>query len=650
MNDYDGPLSGSLLLGITSRGIREHEHITLMRNCTLNVIRRQFTYTIVLYSFYIYPRISKQTKMEGSARLPSENEPQLEGARSKKPLRRGRMPGKVIRESFVRLKKGRPRQPPSGQGRSLSPNRGGVGSPPYGRGRSISPSRVVVRPPPGRGRSASPSRFAGSPSGHGRSVSPSRGHVVSPPGRGRSVSPHRAAGPTNGRGRPISPHRGPAPMRGRSASPSTLRGGPRDRSSSPSARLGTSPSGQRPRSLSPSRGLQQSRNEYANRPRSLSPSRGLQPSRGGMEARPNGDDPQDRRGNFAHGGKRGRFAESSRRLRKSRFGKVVGRSMRQIAPPEKCNFWKVLSYVIPIILLIASSIGLIITTGNASKFTPQVIKDIIPSFDPQKSEDPFAGKTKVPYWNPPNGGKGGLTLTVVNALEDKWQVYFTLAMNDWDLGSPDALTLSSEKASAPDGQCTPITGKLKVCNGNYGQTNWRGINNGVVDGNGYLVASTSKMNDYYLQYDPAPTWQYTMCHEMGHGFGCPHTDENFTNPDLGNCLDYTDNYDYNKHPAAMNWNYLVGLYGVIGGRRMRQRRTVPSKAQEIPATVLSEAKHLLRKLESDHLDAHKHGWKLLHRTKFGEDHLVHLQAGYKLYVHMLLVHSRTTNQTRRDRH
>ena len=525
--------------------------------------------------------------------------------------RRGRKPGHYIRESFQRFKNGKQPQTPSNRGRSVSPNRSAL--PPTGRGRSASPGRGRG-PPMGRGRSVSPSRNSGPPPGRSRSTSPSRISGFPPPGRGRSTSPYRGGAAP--------------PMRGRSASPSAMRGAPRGRSFSPNARFGgrTGPPGPRPRSLSPSRQIPQSRN-------------GME----GPRRHPMEDD--DRRGDFSHGGGGGnRLTASTRRLRKSRFGKAMGRSIRHIAPKEKCNFWKVLSYLVPILLLIVALVGLIITTGHASRFTPQIIKNLIPGFNPETGTDPYAGKAKVPYWNPPNGGKGGLTMTVVNALDDKWKTYFEIAVKDWDDGNPDALTLSTEQ-STPDSQCTPITGKLKVCNGNYGQTNWRGINNGVVDGNGYLVASTSRMNDYYLQSDQPDTWQYTMCHEMGHGFGCPHTDENFTNPPLGNCLDYTFDYAVSKQPSAMNWNYLLGLYGAVGGLRRGQRHLArSSKIKEIPASVLSEAKELLSKLEKSRETAHEFGWKLLDRSVFGEQHQADLQSGYKMWVHMLMANVTDTNR------
>ena len=47
---------------------------------------------------------------------------------------------------------------------------------------------------------------------------------------------------------------------------------------------------------------------------------------------------------------------------------------------------------------------------------------------------------------------------------------------------------------------------------------------------------------------------------LGHGFGLPHTDENFYNSDMGNCLDYTHSPANNMHPGDVNFEKLESLY------------------------------------------------------------------------------------------
>jgi hypothetical protein len=76
-----------------------------------------------------------------------------------------------------------------------------------------------------------------------------------------------------------------------------------------------------------------------------------------------------------------------------------------------------------------------------------------------------------------------------------------------------------------------------------------------------IVASTAKLNEYYLNYEDDAQKLYTACHELGHGFGLPHWDENFFNKDLGNCMDYTQNPEQSYKPDESNFLYLAQLYG-----------------------------------------------------------------------------------------
>ena len=130
-----------------------------------------------------------------------------------------------------------------------------------------------------------------------------------------------------------------------------------------------------------------------------------------------------------------------------------------------------------------------------------------------------------------------------------------------------------------------------------------------------------------------------MCHEIGHSFGLPHTDEDFENADLGNCLDYTNNYADNKHPDVTNYESLRDLYGTVSRRNLRgkAKKKTRGKEEKMPHHVREEMMRVVSKLEKRLDDnAHEDGWKLLHRTKFGEEHEMELQDGYKVRVHMLL--------------
>jgi hypothetical protein len=177
-----------------------------------------------------------------------------------------------------------------------------------------------------------------------------------------------------------------------------------------------------------------------------------------------------------------------------------------------------------------------------------------------------------------NRGGQGLNLEILNALDDSWQTPFGVAVKNWEEGSPDALSLTTRKI-AWEHECATVDGVMKVCNGNYGDTGWRGINEVLLNRrDNTITASAARMNEFYLQGgSTSDTAQqlladqklYTMCHEMGHGFGLPHWDENFYNNDLGNCMDYTNNPTANMQPSGSNYVFLADLYGSVDGMYIR---------------------------------------------------------------------------------
>lgn len=83
-------------------------------------------------------------------------------------------------------------------------------------------------------------------------------------------------------------------------------------------------------------------------------------------------------------------------------------------------------------------------------------------------------------------------MELVNALDARWDPFFEQAVQDWDSGSPDILTLSTSRQNA-DSACSAIDGKMKVCNGNYGNTGWKGINEVMIQNGVRIVSSVAKM-------------------------------------------------------------------------------------------------------------------------------------------------------------
>jgi len=228
------------------------------------------------------------------------------------------------------------------------------------------------------------------------------------------------------------------------------------------------------------------------------------------------------------------------------------------------------------------------TIGGAVEKVPKIdvtglldkAKDWGFDFDDIFSFDTIGGNTTAPGWRSKKGE--GLQLQIANALTKDWHGFFYEAVSQWESGS-QVLSLSTYLVE-PDPECTPIKGVMKVCNADFGDTGWEGINEVMIRGK-YIIASVAKMNEFYL----APTVDtganvfigdkrsYTMCHEVGHGFGLPHLDENFTNADLGSCMDYSGRPENNLRPSLADFDALNVLYGddegtdeEVQGRNLRQ--------------------------------------------------------------------------------
>lgn len=127
------------------------------------------------------------------------------------------------------------------------------------------------------------------------------------------------------------------------------------------------------------------------------------------------------------------------------------------------------------------------------------------------------------------------------------------------------------------------------------------------------------------------------------GFGLSHTDEDFWNRDLGNCLDYTNHPETNMHPDSSNYQLLAELYGEVAGANESSATTsqeaLPEsrRTREIPEAVLTKMRMLERELRHpSHLRQSRAGWRLLHESLAGEILEVGLHDGFVLRASFLI--------------
>ena len=155
------------------------------------------------------------------------------------------------------------------------------------------------------------------------------------------------------------------------------------------------------------------------------------------------------------------------------------------------------------------------------------------------------------------------TLKVGDNVTSAWDAYLDGAIADWSASS--VLDLTKVTGGTRAKNCRPTAGRIEVCNANYGNNGWLGLAQIWLSG-GHITQGTSKMNDTYFNqatYNTPAYRRLVMCQEIAHDFGLDHQDENQTNPNLGTCMDYTNNPagpPSNEHPNAHDFEELAIIY------------------------------------------------------------------------------------------
>lgn len=305
--------------------------------------------------------------------------------------------------------------------------------------------------------------------------------------------------------------------------------------------------------------------------------------------------------------------------------------------------------VAPLLVIIAIIAGIMTFFGIQAP-----TREDIPFADFIFSRDGWQGlkAQDLPRWN--TRGSGTLKLEMINALEDHWQPYFEQSVLEWNTGDPDVVELSVTPAT-PDSDCGFQRGKFAVCAGDYGDTTFHGVNEILVYGDS-ITASVAKLNEYYLARATEARKQYTMCHEIGHGFGLPHSDENFYNLNLGNCMDYTDRPWTNTAPDTSTFELLQQIYGnsrypegappggnvVSSGSSgsnglFRGSNSGEDAPTSIPESIRQRALEAARALESKFANPDsQEDWVQLHRDDYTAAFQIELGGGFFLQAHFLL--------------
>ena len=156
------------------------------------------------------------------------------------------------------------------------------------------------------------------------------------------------------------------------------------------------------------------------------------------------------------------------------------------------------------------------------------------------------------------------TLKLGDNVSSAWDAYLAAASTDWIVS--DVLDTTIVPGLTTAKRCRPSSGRVEVCAATYGKNGWLGLASIWASGS-HITQGAAKMNDSYFNtatYN-TPAWRrLVMCQEIAHTFGLDHQDENFYDPNLGSCMDYTSDPDgppSNEHPNAHDYEQLVTIYG-----------------------------------------------------------------------------------------
>ncbi|MBI2443590.1 MAG: hypothetical protein HYV40_06845 [Candidatus Levybacteria bacterium] len=160
------------------------------------------------------------------------------------------------------------------------------------------------------------------------------------------------------------------------------------------------------------------------------------------------------------------------------------------------------------------------------------------------------------------------TLKLGDNLSGTWDPYLVTTSSDWSQSTVLDTTIVSGTQNPR--RCRPTSGRVEVCSYRYGNNGWLGMAQIWISGS-HITKGVMKVNDTYFntaKYNTSSWRNIVMCQEVGHTLGLDHQDENFTNPNLGTCMDYTDNPSgplSNEHPNQHDYDMLGSIYAHLDG-------------------------------------------------------------------------------------
>jgi len=178
------------------------------------------------------------------------------------------------------------------------------------------------------------------------------------------------------------------------------------------------------------------------------------------------------------------------------------------------------------------------------------------------------------------------TVKLGDNVSSTWDSILKTTSSDWSQSK--VLDTAIVAGGSPNKRCRATSGRVEVCNGTYGNNGWLGVAQiWLASGTKHITQGTVKLNDTYFntpQYNTVAWRNLVSCQEVGHTLGLDHQDENFNNPPLGTCMDYTSDPGPNQHPNAHDYEELEIIYA-----HLDSTTTVDGSAGSLPEAVPSFA-------------------------------------------------------------
>ena len=163
------------------------------------------------------------------------------------------------------------------------------------------------------------------------------------------------------------------------------------------------------------------------------------------------------------------------------------------------------------------------------------------------------------------------TLKLGDNVGPNWDSHLKAAAADWRESAVLDTSIVAGRTNPDD--CRTTRGRVEVCKSRYGRNGWVGITRVWKSGK-HITQATTRLNGTYFstpKYDTTAVRRMMMCHELGHSLGLDHQDEVANNPNLGTCLDFTNDPNggaggasesdpSNLHPNRHDYKELARIY------------------------------------------------------------------------------------------